>query len=861
MNSFILRYNLFSLFLELLMDKFVIIDGNSLINRAFYALPPLRSSDGKNYNAIYGFVNILSKLMLEGKPKYLCVAFDAGRKTFRNDLYADYKATRKGMPEDLAFQLPLLKEVLQKMNICILEKLGIEADDIIGTMSKQFKDVQNIIVTGDRDCLQLINDNTEVWLTKHGLSEIVVMNKETFPQEWTMQPSQIIDLKALMGDSSDNIPGVPGIGEKTAVTLLQEYKTVDNIYKNIDNIAGKLQTKLIEGKDLCYLSYDLATIRTNTDITATKEQVKVTFPWNNEVLEIFKKYEFRSLIRRSELFSDVEQAEELKVYESKNEGIEFAKLRQVLEQNQDKNLIGFSVDENTVQFAFDEKTNYTVDLLGFSRDLVVSEFREMFQNPKNTILVYNLKLVYKISDALQIDLKATFYDVPLAVYLINSNIKEDKPEPMLAFLDLPLNHLATGLISGWEFAKSGIESRKLTKLYNEIELPLVRVLYEMEKEGININMDILNQLEPKYKAEIEEIRKKVCQLAGEDFNLNSPKQLATILFEKLHLPDNNNRKHSTNVDVLESLRGQHPIIEEILRYRTISKLNSTYIEGMRQYIKPDGKIHTQFNQTTTVTGRLSSNEPNLQNIPVRTEEGREIRKMFIASKGCQLISADYSQIELRLLAHYSNDPVLVDAYKTGKDIHAITASQIFGVDLKNVTSQMRRSAKAVNFGIIYGISPYGLAQNLGISTLQAKNYIDKYFQTYPTIRRFLDSSVEEYRTTNKVTTLFGRIRNFENVVPKSRDAKFSERAAMNMPLQGTASDIIKIAMLRVYDELKKQNLQAKIVLQIHDELILDVPENEVDKVREIVRDKMENVVQLRVPLPVEIDVGKSWFEI
>ena len=861
MNSFILRYNLFSLFLELLMDKFVIIDGNSLINRAFYALPPLRSSDGKNYNAIYGFVNILSKLMLEGKPEYLCVAFDAGRKTFRNELYADYKATRKGMPEDLAFQLPLLKEVLQKMNICILEKLGIEADDIIGTMSKQFKDVQNIIVTGDRDCLQLINDNTEVWLTKHGLSEIVVMNKETFPQEWNMQPSQIIDLKALMGDSSDNIPGVPGIGEKTAVTLLQEYKTVDNIYKNIDNIAGKLQTKLIEGKDLCYLSYDLATIRTNTDITATKEQVKVTFPWNNEVLEIFKKYEFRSLIRRSELFSDVEQAEELKVYESENKGIEFAKLRQVLEQNQDKNLIGFSVDENTVQFAFDEKTNYTVDLLGFSRDLVVSEFREMFQNPKNTILVYNLKLVYKISDALQIDLKATFYDVPLAVYLINSNIKEDKPEPMLAFLDLPLNHLATGLISGWEFAKSGIESRKLTKLYNEIELPLVRVLYEMEKEGITINMDILNQLEPKYKAEIEEIRKKVCKLAGEDFNLNSPKQLATILFDKLHLPDNNNRKHSTNVDVLESLRGQHPIIEEILRYRTISKLNSTYIEGMRQYIKPDGKIHTQFNQTTTVTGRLSSNEPNLQNIPVRTEEGREIRKMFIASKGCQLISADYSQIELRLLAHYSNDPVLVDAYKTGKDIHAITASQIFGVDLKDVTSQMRRSAKAVNFGIIYGISPYGLAQNLGISTLQAKNYIDKYFQTYPTIRRFLDSSVEEYRTTNKVTTLFGRIRNFENVVPKSRDAKFSERAAMNMPLQGTASDIIKIAMLRVYDELKKQNLQAKIVLQIHDELILDVPENEVDKVREIVRDKMENVVQLRVPLPVEIDVGKSWFEI
>ena len=840
------------------MEKFVIIDGNSLINRAFYALPPLRSSDGKNYNAVYGFVNILSKLLAENTPEYLCVAFDAGRKTFRNELYAEYKATRKGMPEDLAFQLPLLKEILQKMNICILEKLGIEADDIIGTMAQKFPDVQNIIVTGDRDCLQLINQNTEVWLTKHGLSEIVVMNTETFPQEWHLQPSQIIDLKALMGDSSDNIPGVPGVGEKTALALLQEYGTVDNIYANLDKIAGKLQTKLIEGKDLCYLSYDLATIRTNTDITATKEQVRVRFPWSNEVLEIFKKYEFRSLIRRAELFKNTDTAE-IQV-ESTNVGVEVGDLEQVLAENK-ANVIGFSVDKDTVQFAFDNKTNYTVDLLGFSRDLVVSKFREIFENPQNTVLVYNLKLIYKISDALNISLKAKFLDVPLAVYLINSNIKEDRPEPMLEFLDLPINHLGTGLINGWNFAKAGMESRNLTKLYDEIELPLVRVLYEMEKIGITINTKILDELEPKYKAEMETIRQKVYKLAGQDFNLNSPKQLAAILFDKLHLPDGNNRKHSTNVDVLESLRGRHPIIEEILRYRTISKLNSTYIEGMRQYIKPDGKIHTQFNQTTTVTGRLSSNEPNLQNIPIRTEEGREIRKMFVASSGCQLLSADYSQIELRLLAHYSNDPVLVEAYKTGKDIHAITAAQIFGVDLAEVTPQMRRSAKAVNFGIIYGISPFGLAQNLGISTAEAKNYIDRYFETYPTIRQFLDSSVQEYKETNRVTTLFGRIRNFDNVVPKSRDPKFSERAAMNMPLQGTASDIIKIAMLNVDKALKEKNLKAKIVLQIHDELILDVPEDEIESVKELVRDKMENVVQLRVPLPVEIDVGKSWYEI
>lgn len=839
------------------MEKLMIIDGNSLINRAYYALPPLRASDGKNYNAVYGVVNILAKLLSTNAPKYLCVAFDAARKTFRNDLYSEYKATRKGMPEELAEQMPVLKDLLVKMNIFIYEQQGIEADDIIGTLARKF-DVPSVIVTGDRDALQLIDKNTEVWLTRHGLSDIEIMNEETFAEKWGLEPYQIVHLKALMGDNSDNIPGVPGVGEKTALNLLQQYTTIDNLYQNIQNVAGKLQQKLIDNKDLCYLSFDLATIRCEEKIECSLEQMRVSFPWNDEVLELCKKYEFRTITKRKELFKEGITLTNIK---SVNENIEFGRLRGILEQNKDAKTIGLGVSKTTVQVAFDEIRNYTIDLIGYSAEMVLFEFKEILQNPDKIVLVYNLKQIYRFADAFELDLKAQFFDVPLAIYLINSNIKEDTHEPMLEYLDLFINHIGTGLISSWNFAVKELEARSLTKLYMELELPLVRVLYEMEQAGITINSKVLDELEPKYKQEMEEIKFRVMKYAGEEFNLNSPKQLGIILFEKLRLPDKNNKKHSTNVDVLEALKDEHPIINEILRYRTISKMNSTYIEGMRQYIKADGKIHTQFNQTTTVTGRLSSNEPNLQNIPVRTDEGRELRKMFVASEGCELLSADYSQIELRLLAHYSQDPVLVDAYKTGKDIHATTASQIFGVPLEEVTPQMRRSAKAVNFGIIYGISPFGLAQSLGIPAYQAKDYIDRYFQTYPTIRQFLDSSVQEYKENNRVTTLLGRIRNFENVVPKSRDARFSERAAMNMPLQGTASDIIKLAMLNVFRALKQNNLKSKIILQIHDELILDVPKNEVEIVRKLVQENMENVIPLLVPLTVEIDVGQSWYDI
>lgn len=843
------------------MAKLMIIDGNSLINRAFYALPPLKAGDGNNYNAVFGFVNILTRMIIDYDPQYLCVAFDAGRHTFRNDLYADYKGTRKGMPDELASQMPILKNLLQTMGICILEQAGIEADDIIGTVVRRFTDTTNIIVTGDRDCLQLIDSHTFVWLTKHGISEIVEMDEAKLKEEWGLVPSQIIDLKAIMGDASDNIPGVPGIGEKGAKTLLADYETVENIYKNIDKIGGKLHDKLVDGEQLCRLSYVLATINTKTDIKVALEDCKFTFPWGNEVFELFKKYEFRSLLKRKELFADnntiVNEPTSLVLDVSPND-ISGTVTKEFLQNAQ---VLSIVYNENELHFSIDKKTNYVINLFGISVQMALSYFGEFFKNKSKMLYAYNLKEIMHYCDSFGVELVCQANDVPLALYLVNSNIREYDPVRTFEHLGLPTTTLATSLIDAGEIANRELKEKNLEKLYLDIELPLVKVLYEMEKNGITVNIEKLDQLTPKYKTEIETIRKRICRMAGEEFNINSPKQLARILFEKLRLPDRNNKKHSTAVDVLESLIYEHPIIEELLRYRTITKLYSTYIEGLRQYIRADGKIHTVFNQTTAVTGRLSSNEPNLQNIPVRTEEGRELRKMFVASKGCKLLSADYSQIELRLLAHYSCDPVLCKAYAEGRDIHSTTASQIFGVDIDDVTPEMRRSAKAVNFGIIYGISPYGLATNLGISQSVARDYIERYFHTYPTIKQFLDSSVDSYKQRGYVTTLFGRIRNFDNVVSTSRESKFSERAAMNMPLQGTASDIIKIAMLNVYNELKKQNLKAKLILQIHDELILDVPEDEIEAVTNLVREQMENVAELRVPLKVEIGVGNNWYEI
>ena len=840
------------------MEKLVIIDGNSLVNRAFYAMPPLFNSEGVNCNTVYGVANILARLFVDNKPEYICVAFDAGRHTFRNDLYSEYKATRKGMPEDLAIQMPILKQMLKTMGITMIEKREIEADDIIGSLTRKFKNIQKIVVTGDRDSLQLINDSTEVWLTKKGLSDIAVMNEQTFRAEWELIPSQIIDLKALMGDASDNIPGVPGVGEKTAFGLLKEYQTIKNLYNHIGEIKGKLKDKLIDGRDLCYLSYDLATIRCDVELDESLEEMVTVFPWGSEVYDFCNKYEFRSITRRQELFS--KEGEVIQQVVCETQLVNLNQIADIVKFNADKKTISIFNNDQFFEFAFNAGKNYKIELIGVSAEMVLNELRNCLLGEDKIILTYSLKDLYRKCESIGMQIKGVEYDVPLATYLINSNIKVDDPTHMLDFLGLSHDNFASINFLAWEKVKGDLAKKGLEKLYYDLELPLVRVLYEMERNGITIDTHILSELEPKYRNEIEFLRQKICDLAGCEFNVNSPKQLANILFNVLNLDSSKNKKMSTNVEVLESLKGLHPIIEEILRYRSIAKLYSTYIENFYKYIGEDGKIHTQFNQTVTVTGRLSSNEPNLQNIPVRTEEGKELRKMFVASEGCRLVSADYSQIELRLLAHYSQDEVLLRAYREGRDIHTITASQIFGVPVDMVTDQMRRSAKAVNFGIIYGISPYGLAQNIGITPFEARQYIERYFLTYPTIKQFLDSSVEQYKHTGKVTTLLGRIRNFESGVT-GREARFVERAAMNMPLQGSASDIIKMAMLAVDREIKSRGLKAKMVLQIHDELIIDTPENEVAEIREILKDKMENVIKLNVPLIVDVEDGKSWYDV
>ncbi len=836
---------------ENVMDKFIIIDGNSLINRAFYALPPLKSN-GINLNAVYGFVNILTKLITESKPKWLCVAFDAGKHTFRNDMYELYKANRKGMPDELKAQMPILKDLLTKMNIKIVEQLGIEADDIIGTLAKKSKECETIIVTGDRDSLQLIDQNITVWLTKKGISDIAIMNEASLKAEWGLSPSQIVDLKAIMGDSSDNIPGVKGIGEKGAFGLLEKYPTVDEVYCHLDEIGGKLAEKLRAEEKMCRLSYELATINTKANIEMTKEDCTYPFPWDNSVFELFNKYEFRSLLKRSELFSGNLPKQE--TIQTKLEQISLSNVAGIIKG---KKTLALVITEADLHFSIDETTNYQVNLFGITKEIALIEFKSFLENPESTLFACELKRIMHICDAANIQLKSNWVDVGLGMYLLNSNFHDNTVEKMLSHFGLDATTPASSVFSAWKKVEKMLKEKKLDSLYFDIELPLVKVLFKMERAGVNVDTDVLSTLKPKYAAEISDLEQQIYRLADTTFNINSPKQLGEILFDKLHLPPVN-KKRSTAVDVLESLREFHPIIDAILRYRTVNKLQSTYIEGMTPYIRSDHKIHTVFNQTMTVTGRLSSIEPNLQNIPVRTNEGKEIRAMFVASKGNMLLSSDYSQIELRLLAHYSNDEVLINAFKSNEDIHSVTASQIFSVPLESVTESMRRCAKAVNFGIIYGISPFGLSNNLKIPQSVAKEYIERYFVTYPTIKTFLDSSVEKYKTDGFVTTMFGRIRNFSDVVASTYNSGFSARAAMNMPLQGTASDIIKIAMIEIDKEIEKQNLRTKMVLQIHDELIFDVPKDELETVTNLVRQKMENVVSLRVPLKVDIAVGENW---
>ncbi len=850
-----------------IMEKLVIIDGNSLINRAFYALPLLSNKNGEFSNAVFGFTTMLLKTIQEHNPTHIVVAFDYGKHTFRHDLYADYKGGRKGTPEELKSQFPILKRLLNAMKIKLFEKEGIEADDIIGTLAKKFQ-VPTIIVTGDKDALQLIDDTTEVWLTRKGLSEVATMNKQTLFDEYKLEPWQIVELKALMGDSSDNIPGVKGVGEKTAINLLEQYGSVDNIYKNIDDIKGKLQEKLIQDKDSAYLSQTLATINTNVDLVANLDDFEYEYPFGQEVYEIFREYNFNSLLKRPEIFAG-DYAPVKKVVAKKDLEVisTLDRLKEVVSTISDSDYFYLEID-GTISFSINGKTEYQIsldgDLLSASLEIadVLAVLKSILQNDNIKKSVYDKKALMHILQKYDITLKGVEFDCLLAYYLINVGDKNLTKTSLTEDLELDPKFSAANLHEITAELKQQIVDCQLDKLYYEVEYPLIDVLFSMETIGFKIDVDVLEDLSQQYKQELVDLTQKIHDLAGGEFNINSPKQLAKLLFEDLGLKAFNNRKQSTSIEVLEEIVDQHPIVPLIIRYRKIQKLSTTYLEAFKPLITDGNIIHTLFNQTLTTTGRLSSSEPNLQNIPTRDEEGKFLRRMFIPSReDGYLVSADYSQIELRLLAHFSNDPNLLNAYIYEQDIHTQTASEVFGVSVGDVTPKMRRDAKAVNFGIIYGISEYGLAQNIGCSRKQAKEYIDIYFERYPMVKQYMDNNVAITKKQGYGTTLLGRRRKINEISSTNYNIRqFGERASMNMPLQGTASDIIKVAMNKVYNALKQNNLKSKLILQIHDELIVDCDKDEVTQVVNILREEMEGAVRLSVPLKVDVNMGRNWFD-
>lgn len=840
------------------MDKkLVIIDGNSLLNRAYYAIPPLNSHDGKNVNAVFGFVNILLKALTEIKPTHLAVAFDKKGKNFRHQIYSDYKATRKGMPDDLAGQMPVLFDLLDKMGIKRVGQSGVEADDVIGTVAKRC-DVPTVIVTGDRDLLQLVDDTTEVWLTKRGITEVETVTKDNIKQLYGMSPSQIVEYKALKGDPSDNIPGVSGIGDKTALSLLDKYGTVENIYANIDGIKGSTQAKLLAGKDMAFMSKTLATIKTDVDINCDLDSL-VFKPIPSSVKDDFEKLEFRSLFKKLAELSD--NAEDISYTEEVVRDIpvqDVAALTDVVNKLSAARLIGVHY-ENCLYISDSKDAQYVVQ---FGETFTFADaaeiLRPLFEGEAEKAVYDGKDLRHKL-DSVGARLNHIKYDVSIMQYLVEYRAYKNFPQLKQAY---NLKSYSAALISLADILMGKLKENSTLKLYEDIELPLSGLLFEMERSGFKVDVDMLEELGARYKKEMEQLTAEAYALAGEKFNILSPKQLGTVLFEKLHLPAGKKTKtgYSTENEVLERIRDAHPIVDVVRAIRKISKLLGTYIEGFRPLITKDHMIHTTFNQTLTSTGRLSSSEPNLQNLPVREEEGKEIRKMFIPTLD-MLISADYSQIELRLLAHFSGDENLIEAFNEGQDIHAMVAQEIFGIPRELVTSNMRRMAKAVNFGIIYGISDFGLAQNLGISAAQAKQYIARYFAGYPKIRQYLQSSIEFAKERGYVVTITGRRRQIPEIMSSNYQLRtFGERAAMNMPLQGSAADIIKIAMINVARQLKERRMSSKLILQIHDELVLDVKKQEEEEVRQILREQMSDYFKLKVKMEINISGGKNLYE-
>ncbi|WP_440586735.1 DNA polymerase I [Wujia sp.] len=874
------------------MNKLLLIDGNSIMNRAFYGIPDMTTNDGRHTNAIYGFLNIILKVIEEEQATHICVAFDLKKKTFRHEMYEAYKGTRKGMPEELHEQMPRIKEILQAMHIRIVEQEGFEADDLIGTLSKkgEREGFAVTILSGDRDLLQLATDTVLVRIpkTKHGKTEVEDYYAKNVVETYGVTPLIFIDMKGLMGDTSDNIPGVPGIGEKTAAKLLAEYGDLDGVYAAVDSMkASKMKQNLIENKDLAYLSKTLATIKLDCPIPFEFSEATYNDPFNAEAYTLFEDLELKSFYKR---FS-VEKKEELTfetvlIDEIDGYNALLAKLQKAKEVSfawitQDGEALGVAV-------CMDLEHVYLIRFMMFITEAMVAD--NLLALSRDYQVQLACMHVKKLLSFLDFHEEDAVFDAGLAAYLLQPNQSEYEYDTLAkVYLDvtLPSEKEVLGKeklgyfsfedekVQKWmayqaivpykiksvlreKLKKTGMES-----LYDEMELPCLYALYEMEKNGIRVDGEALHQYGKKLRTRIEELTAEIHAMAGEEFNINSPKKLGEILFEKLGLKNGKRTKtgYSTSAEVLEKLTHAHPIIPRILEYRQLTKLNSTYAEGLAGYIRADGRIHGKFHQTVTVTGRISSADPNLQNIPTRMPLGREIRKVFIPEEGSVFVDADYSQIELRVLAHMSGDAALIAAYQADEDIHAITASQVFDVPLDQVDSTLRRKAKAVNFGIVYGISSFGLGQDLDISRKEAEGYIEKYFATYGKVKEFLDRTVEDAKKNGYTVTMFGRRRPIPELASSNfMTRSFGERAAMNAPVQGTAADIIKIAMVRVNRRLKKEHLQSKLVLQIHDELIIETKKEELEIVQKLLVEEMMHAAELAVPLLVDANVGDSWYD-
>ncbi len=860
----------------------MVIDGSSLLYRAFFALPPLQNALGVPTNAVYGFLTMLTKLYEEINPDYIAVAFDKGKQTFRMDIYEDYKGTRQSAPDELRPQFSLIREVLESLGIIVIEEEGFEGDDIIGSLSKKWgsSDLQVHIITGDRDNLQLVDDYTSVFLTKKGITDMLHVTMANMEELYGYGPQMVIEMKSLMGDSSDNIPGVPGVGEKTALKLLNQYGTLEGVYEHIEEQKGKLKERLVENKDLAFISHQLATIK--TDMPYELEQF-VPVVHRSEVTPLFEKLGFHGVTPR--LLKAMGVAEEGTLFDAflapPAEEIALTYVTEVPQDfYQDKilSIIG-KHPFRTIEAIYIYNGDTQLVVNGF---VDVAHVETVLEGAKE-IVTDNAKLLFEVlgtetTGHISIMKEDTVHikDMTLMAYVLDPTranygmtyLCERFGQPSIPATENEAEWAlqARALYRMHEKAMEDMKVAGVWELYRDIELPLLRTLCVLEKNGIYMDVDQLHTTLERFKVEVLGLQEKIYELAGETFNINSPKQLGVILFEKLQLPVIKKTKtgYSTDAEVLDMLRNDHEIVAQILAYRSVVKLVSTYLEGFEGLINPHtNRIHTTFNQMVTATGRLSSSDPNLQNIPVRSEKGREIRALFKPNDGFDMfVSADYSQIELRILAHLSEDPALIQAFQNGEDIHRFTAAEVLGKSLEEVTPLERSHAKAINFGIIYGISDFGLSRDLGITRADAKEYIELYFSRYPQIKAYMDRMVQEAHENGSVCTMFGRVRPLPDINNRNFSRRsFAERTAMNTPIQGTAADIIKLAMNQVEQALEEQNLQSRILLQVHDELVLEVVKDEQERVETLLRQCMEQVVSLRVPLQVDVHSATNWADV